>query len=370
MGDMTARVRIPALDGVRGVAVLAVFASHAHVPGFSLGGMGVDVFFVLSGYLITSILLDEIARTGAISLPRFYLRRIRRLTPALLLLCVAYACIAPFVWPEWSASEHAGLSALSFFYLMDYARAFWIDHNPLVHTWSLAVEEHFYLVWPLVLLAMAKWVPTRQWLGALAAAYLAATLWRCASIELTGWAATYFRFDTRLSALMLGSLLAVLLKDNEATARERWIWGAVPVIVAGVAASLAIVRYDGAETTGGWATLGIVLAEAAALFAILTVVQCHRAGASNVLTRMLSFAALTYVGRISYGLYLYHHPFTYGLWGNHWIVIVAISLPAALLVSVLSYHLVEQPVLRGEFPFRKRGGEARAPAPAGAPRRG
>jgi peptidoglycan/LPS O-acetylase OafA/YrhL len=144
--------RIPALDGVRGVAVLAVFASHAGIPGFSLGGMGVDAFFVLSGYLITSILLAEIARTGSISLPKFYLRRIKRLTPALLTLTVLYAILAPFVWVERSAAEHAGLSALSFFYLMDYARAFWVGHSPLVHTWSLAVEEHFYLVWPFALL--------------------------------------------------------------------------------------------------------------------------------------------------------------------------------------------------------------------------
>ena len=132
---MSANTRhIPALDGLRGVAVLAVLASHAGVPGFALGGVAVDIFFVLSGYLITSILVSEIARTGSIALPKFYLRRIRRLTPALLILATLYAVLAPLVLDERSATEHLGLSVLSFLYLMDYARAFWIGHNALTHT--------------------------------------------------------------------------------------------------------------------------------------------------------------------------------------------------------------------------------------------
>jgi len=343
--------RIPALDGVRGVAVLLVFASHARVPGFSLGGAGVDAFFVLSGYLISAILIGEIARSGTVSLPRFYLRRIRRLTPALLALTLLYALLAPFVWPERSAAEHAGLSALGFLYLMDYARAFFVGHSPLVHTWSLAVEEHFYLVWPFVLIAMSRWVPVRHWLKLLAAAYLAATLWRCLSVDIHGWEATYFRFDARLSALILGSLLAVLFK-LEAPPRQRQAWAFALIAGACAIAALAIWTYDGRETTGGWATLGIAIAEALSLAVILTIVERHGAGRSSLLTRALSGAALVYVGRVSYGLYLYHHPLTYWLYGHHWSVVVLIGLPLALSLAALSYHLIEQPVLNGRNPFR------------------
>jgi len=338
--------RIPALDGVRGVAVLAVFGSHAGVPGLSLGGVGVDVFFVLSGYLITTILINEIVRSGTISPPRFYLRRIRRLTPALLLLTVLYVLVAPFAWSERSTAEHAGLSALSFLYLMDYARAFWIGHNPLVHTWSLAVEEHFYLVWPFALLAVARWVPVRHWLKVLAVAYLAATLWRCVSVDLFGWPATYFRFDSRLSALILGSVLAALLR-GETTARERSLWTLGLVAGACLISALAIRSYGGAEGTGAWATLGIALTEAVSLAVILAVVERHREGTPTLLTRALSGAAMVYVGQISYGLYLFHHPLTYWLYGHHWTVVLAISLPAALGLAALSYHLVERPVLEG-----------------------
>jgi peptidoglycan/LPS O-acetylase OafA/YrhL len=353
--------RIPALDGVRGVAVLAVFASHAHVPGFSLGGVGVDAFFVLSGFLISSILIGEVERTGSVSLPRFYLRRIKRLTPALLILVVLYAILAPFLLGGWSASEHAGLAALSFFYLMDYARAFWIDHNPLVHTWSLAVEEHFYLVWPFALLAMCRWVPVRHWLKVLAVAYLAATAWRCLSVDIFGWSATYFRFDSRLSALILGSLLAVLFKV-EVSPRERQVWTIALITGACFIAVLAIWTYGGRETTGDWATLGIAIAEAVSVAVILTVVERHGEGTPTLLTRALSVAALAYVGRVSYGLYLFHYPLTYWLYSYHWSVIVMISLPLALGLAALSYHLVERPILDGQF-FRRLAGAVPPPLP-------
>lgn len=348
---MDRSARIPALDGVRGVAVLAVFASHARVPGFSLGGAGVDAFFVLSGFLITSILISEIERTDSIALPRFFLRRIKRLTPALLLLTVIYAALAPFIWRQWSAAEHAGLSALSFFYLMDYARAFWIGHNPLTHTWSLAVEEHFYLLWPFVLLALARWVPVRRWLMVLAAAYLAATVWRCVSVDLYGWTATYFRFDTRLSALILGSLLAVLFATDTAQ-RGRQVWTSALAAGAIIISAFAVRLYDGAESTGQWATLGIAIIEALSLAVILTIVERHREGTSSLLTRMLSVGPIVYVGRISYGLYLFHHPLTYGLYHYHWTTALLISLPVSFALAALSFHLVEHPILRGQAPFR------------------
>lgn len=346
--------RIPALDGVRGVAVLTVFASHAGIPGFSVGGAGVDAFFVLSGFLISSILIGEIDTTGSVSLPKFYLRRIKRLTPALIILVVLYAILAPLLQSERSVAEHMGFSALSFFYLMDYARAFWIHHNGLVHTWSLAVEEHFYLVWPFALLAMCRWVPARHWLKVLAVAYLAATLWRCLSVDIFGWSATYFRFDSRLSALILGSLLAVIFRV-QVSPRERQIWAIALIVGSCLIATLAIWSYGGRESTGKWATLGIAMAEAVSLAVILSVVERHNEGKETLLTRLLSGAAIVYVGRVSYGFYLFHHPLTYWLYGYHWTVVLLISLPLALGLAALSYRFVERPILDGQF-FRRLAG--------------
>jgi peptidoglycan/LPS O-acetylase OafA/YrhL len=337
---------IPALDGLRGVAVLLVFASHVGIPGFATGGVAVDIFFVLSGYLITTILVGEIERTGTIALPRFYLRRIRRLAPALLLMALLYGILAPLVLHDRSAAGQEELSLLSFLYLMDYARAFFIGHNALVHTWSLAVEEHFYLVWPLALLALARWVPFKRWLTVLAIAYLAATAWRCLSIDIFGWRASYFRFDTRLSALILGSLLAVLF-STETSPRARNVW-TLALIAGGVGmTAFACWYYDGAATTGGWGTLGIALAEAASLRMILNVVERHRNGTSGFLSDVLSRRTLVQLGKISYGLYLYHYPLTYWLYGKDWRLVLAVTLPATLAIAALSYRYLEQPILNG-----------------------
>src|SRR4051812_5944530 len=135
----------PALDGLRAVAVVLVIADHCSVPIFNQGYFGVDLFFVLSGFLITRLLTDEIDATGQIDLSRFYLRRLLRLTPPLLLFLAAYLLIAPSLWPQVDFASHARDVALVAFYLSDYSQAFW--HNPkvMIHTWSLSVEEHFYL---------------------------------------------------------------------------------------------------------------------------------------------------------------------------------------------------------------------------------
>lgn len=139
---------IPALDGMRAVAVLVVVFFHAKVPGFGGGFFGVDVFFVLSGYLITRLLLQEQQATGRVALPHFYLRRLRRLYPALLLFLAVYLMLAATVLngPPYAMRLHLRDALLSAVYLQDYAKM--LDLYPfwLRHMWSLSIEEHFYLV--------------------------------------------------------------------------------------------------------------------------------------------------------------------------------------------------------------------------------
>jgi peptidoglycan/LPS O-acetylase OafA/YrhL len=152
---------IPALGGLRAVAVILVMLAHVGVPGFPGGGLGVDMFFVLSGFLITLLLLEEIDSTGRINVLHFYARRLLRLYPALLLMLLLFAVffhILQHTLPHGEGLESAKDITLAALYLTDYAIAFGFENkNSLIaHTWSLAVEEHFYLIWPLALPALKK----------------------------------------------------------------------------------------------------------------------------------------------------------------------------------------------------------------------
>ena len=139
----------PALDGVRALAILAVLLFHAKVPGVPGGFVGVDVFFVLSGFLITTILAGEHRRCGRIDLPGFYRRRLRRLYPALIVFLCAYLLTAGLLFPRVAPEKHGRDALLALFYLADYGRALDMPLSVLNHTWSLAVEAQFYLLWPL-----------------------------------------------------------------------------------------------------------------------------------------------------------------------------------------------------------------------------
>src|SRR5690242_18795216 len=125
------------LDGIRALAVIMVLGFHAAAPGATGGYLGVDVFFVLSGFLITSLLMDEIEDTGTVSFGRFYLRRFLRLTPPLLFMLATYLVFAPIAWPQMAFHTDVRDVLISTFYLSDYASAFWSLPHYLRHTWSL-----------------------------------------------------------------------------------------------------------------------------------------------------------------------------------------------------------------------------------------
>jgi peptidoglycan/LPS O-acetylase OafA/YrhL len=166
----------PALDGVRAVAIIVVMLFHARAPTALGGYIGVDVFFVLSGYLITTLLLQELQTNHRIDLRRFYLRRLIRLAPALLVMLAIYVIVAPFVWP--SIADHGWQAFLAAIYLSDYSVAFWGTPDILSHTWSLSIEEHFYLLWPVVLaFAVRRW-DRRSLVIVLGVFYVLATLFR------------------------------------------------------------------------------------------------------------------------------------------------------------------------------------------------
>ena len=355
----------PDIEGLRGVAVLLVVLYHAGVPGFAGGYVGVDVFFALSGYLITGILASEIERTGRVDLTVFYSRRARRLLPAAAVLLIA---VAAFAYVFYSPIEQEGIAETALatsvygsnihFALgaTDYLGAA-AETNPLLHTWSLAVEEQFYLFWPLLVLVGLVGVP---WLrrGQRAVSHrrlvwvmvgvsvvtFALTLFLMGSLR-THWA--FFATPARAWEFALGGLGAVLPRVR-ATAR-RGAGSAVGAHVLGWAGLAAVlgagVAYGGRTPFPGWA----------ALVPVVGTVWALRAGVgqpATALSRALSWRPLREAGRLSYSWYLWHWPvlvFAEGLYGEG--VGGHLSLPVRvglLLVSLVlaegSYRLVEDPV--------------------------
>lgn len=316
---------VPAFDGLRAIAVSAVVAFHCFwVKG---GWAGFDVFFVLSGFLITRNLKREFADQGRIRLGRFYLRRILRLTPALWALLAVLALLAPFrAHPENTA--HA--LALSVAYLMNWSRAFaWFPDDLLDHTWSLAMEEQFCLLWPILFLAIAR--RPAFWL---CAALLLVIGWRVA-LGLQG--ATYERlycgFDTHSDGLLQGCLMAVVEPPSRLRAAASRL-AVIPIL--GLLSIFIALPID------SMVAQSIGLSVTAVLSAWLILV----ASGGGVIGRLLSVRPLVFLGRISYGLYLWHFPILVLFQSKMPPVLVPALVAASLLMAILSFVVVERPFLR------------------------
>ena len=339
----------PALDGLRGVAIALVLLSHAHVPLFDGAFFGVDLFFVLSGFLITSLLLMELQAQGRIDYWRFYRRRLLRLMPALLLFLGVYVAVAPLLWP--GIDDALSDALVSGLYLADYGIAFFDKPSTLLHMWSLSVEEHFYLIWPpLLALLVTRCKRGRLW-QAIAVLWLLDTLWRVACVAADqAFYQVFFRFDTRASGLLAGALLAALLHEQpELIARARrhlhhalWLPLAVPLLMG--------LAWD----SGDALTWGIPAVEGAAMV-VLVAVQRQR----GMVGRMLSVPALVKLGQLSYGVYLWHYPVVRWLRADlpwPWVVVLGGAISVAL--AALSYYSIERWALRWRdghrAPARKR----------------
>ena len=326
----------PAFDGLRAVSVILVVADHCNVPGFNPGFFGVDFFFVLSGFLITRLLAAEIETKGRVDLLHFYLRRFLRLGPPLLLMLAAYLAFAPTAWPQFSVEEHLRDAALTGFYLSDYARAFWGLPRVLQHSWSLSVEEHFYLIWPLALLLLAR-CDARRRAQILLALFLLATAWRIFEYYHAGWTATYYRFDTRTSGLIAGALLATCLsRMNPIPERTANIIG----IAAYAALMICLSR---GYWRSPWALVWMTtLAELAAVGFLIAA-----SSSKSWFHSMLSTRPLVGLGIISYGIYLWHYPVAvYFRDWLPWYQTVSIAAVFAITTATVSYLTIERPLQR------------------------
>jgi len=289
------------LDGLRGIAVLLVIAYHYGVPGS--GFLGVDIFFVLSGYLITSILHAEWQRAGTVDFRRFWVRRGLRILPAFwLMLAVVALTTAP------------AQILISVLFLENWSMAFdwWPVEWALGPTWSLAMEWQFYLVWPFMLVfALSRWKPRTVALGALLVAF-ASALWR--SLMWDGdWVRVFAGPDTHADGLLFGAALALGITVSRA------LW---PLLL------FALVPAPFSWIAQGGMLLAVV-------------------GAAAVIShppRVLTFRPLVATGRISYGLYLWHLPV--GVWiVNHGLGSPVLALLLTFLIATLSWRCLESPLM-------------------------
>jgi peptidoglycan/LPS O-acetylase OafA/YrhL len=342
----------PDLEGLRAVAVVLVLLFHAHLPGFGGGYIGVDVFFVLSGFLITGLIVRELQRTGTVSLVSFYARRARRLLPAAALALVATVVASAIFLPPLRVPGVAGDGAAAALYASnmrfaiqatDYLQAE-LDPSPLLHYWSLGVEEQFYLFWPAFLLLVAR--VGRGSLRSLATAIaLVGAGSLVLSIVLTGisepWA--FYTLPARAWELALGALLALAAVRGLALPRVGGVaagWLGVGCIV------LAGVVFDIGTPFPGTAAL---LPTMGAALVIASGLHSQDAGVSPI----LGLGPFRWLGRISYSLYLWHWPI---------IVIPAAALQTdlplpvrvglallAVPVAAASQRWVEDPIRHGRF---------------------
>jgi peptidoglycan/LPS O-acetylase OafA/YrhL len=335
----------PALDGIRGIAILGVLAFHTHhLFGWSLlkgGTAGVDIFFVLSGFLITALLLEEWEHTGAIRLKSFYWRRILRLAPALLVLLTTLYFLSDILFLPAGADDTRRGIPVAFVYASDIALAFFnIRLGALQHTWSLAIEEHFYLIWPLLLLGALRLGINRNRLViitlllALASALHRATLQQFGALPVR----TYYGIDTRADALLIGCATGMCVNWGLVRLRNIRSW-LIPALIFIV---LCLVATDYASPFmhfGGFT----LLASAAALIIANLVLS-----PASYLDGILGFGPLVWLGRISYGIYLWHYPVfkATSFLRLGWPIKLCVAMAATLMVSSLSYYLMEKPALK------------------------
>ncbi len=343
----------PEIQGLRAIAVLAVMFYHAHLPGMSGGFIGVDVFFVISGYLICGLLHRELAATGRIALGRFWLRRARRLLPnaalTLLSVLVATALLRPANSYVPVASDVAS-AALSFANIRFAARAvgYFADDvhpSPVLHFWSLSVEEQFYIAWPLLLAALVALLGRQliRWTPWLLAAICAVSFGLAQVVVEINQPLAFYHMEMRAWQLAAGGLLAALEPRLDGFARPLRI-AAAWLGLAGVVA--AATRLNGAMTyPGAWALLPTV-----STLAILAAPMAERDWLSP--TKLLGRQSLGWLGDRSYSLYLWHWPA---------LVFTPLALPGVpfadatglvigSLMACVSYHWIERPLHHNAWP--------------------
>lgn len=362
----------PGLDGLRAISVIAVICYHAGFGWMRGGFFGVEVFFVVSGFLITSLLIDERERSGRIALRQFWYRRARRLLPALVAVLVTVATWAAVFGSDEQVSQMRRDLPWSIFYVANWGQIlgdvpyFAAGDPPLLrHLWSLAVEEQWYLIWPFafVLLASRRLTPTQcaGRLAGIAVAIMAFTFWlHTGGSPLLGGPPgivegsdrtnfMYLSTFTRSTGLLLGAAAAFVWRPWRTPVAAHHVPGRRLDTACGVAIGMLVCTFGVAAITEGYVYQWLLpLVSVLSLVAVLTVVHPAAHGARAV----FSTTPLVEIGRRSYGLYLWHWPIfvivgaTDGSVGRF-----AVGLVVTVVASELCYQFVETPIREGALGF-------------------
>lgn len=334
------------IDGLRAVSILAVVAFHVGLPYVNGGYVGVDVFFVISGFLITKLLLEEKARTGRIDLAGFWARRVRRILPSLLFVIASSLLAGMFVLERVSGEvgnlAKAAIAALilnaNHYFLMaegDYFGAA-LETNPWLHLWTLSVEEQFYLIWPLLLLLVANRSQIQR-KGMITAIGIASFI-ACVVLTQTDRSMAFFIMPTRAWEFMAGAALAVL---HVRGLREHKLSGLLLASFGGYLLLYSIFFLSDVKSFPG--ILALLPVAGGALTILAGIVW-----PSNPVSSVLRMSFLTYIGRISYVWYLWHWPVlvfirSVNIYERH----LGYDLLAALvsfLLAVVTHHCIESPL--------------------------
>lgn len=350
---------ISAIDGIRAVSILLVLFSHAGLQDVIPGNLGVLIFFVISGFLITRLMIVEVEAHGTLSLKAFYLRRIFRLMPAMLVYLVIFGTACVYLFGAEITTMHI-LSGV--FYFANYYQVYigYPDYSPVPILWSLSVEEHYYIVFPFIMLLFRK-NPQRmiKWLLAAVVVVLVWRFYVYAKCEnAPDWPycglPTDMRFHTTttiVDCIFYGSLLALVLHYAKDGALK-WLLGPAALFAAGFGLLLTLVIRDPQFRE----TIRFTLQSLCVAVLIMNVLY----SSFSLPRTILCNPVLIYIGKLSYSLYLFHfgvlnvlHGFEQqGLLPQHSLLTTVLYLVASLGCAALSYHYIEQPMLA----LRKRLG--------------
>ncbi len=336
---------VSSLDGIRAVACWAVIAFHLDL--LQGGFVGIDIFFVLSGSLITSILDAEWARTGRIDFGVFPRKRLLRLLPSLTLCVIGYGAYCAITGKSEDILVPVASALL---YATNYLRAYKIiDDNSLGHTWSLAVEMQFYAVWPFVFAWFCRHLTTQGVMTALANLAAIVTFWRLTISVAYGDASmdfTYRVLETRADGLLIGGILALMVRQG---------WRFNPTVLLLISSAFIVVVCWRVPTSKlVFHEFGLTIVAMASAYIIGFLVDVD----PSPIRAFFSNPVLAYLGKISYGAYLYHYPIIKGLEQQASAHVALFGITSTLAIASASYVLVESPVLR--FQQKHRGREAAA----------
>ena len=337
----------PDIDGLRAVAIIPVVFYHASIVPFGGGYVGVDVFFVISGYLITSFIMGQIDR-GKFSLANFYLRRIRRIFPALFVMMAFCAAVG---WLLFTPHDYRRLGESIFataffssnilFWLQSGYFAAPLEAVPLLHTWSLGVEEQFYLAYPILLLLICR--ISRQLLIPVTMALAVLSFGLNAVTVETHPSAAFYLSPARIWELFIGALLAMGAVGSPRSTR----WSAAVGAVGAALIGYAVFKFSKDTSFPGFAALAPTIGTAAIIWA-----GSDERGMS---TRLLSHPALVLVGKMSYSLYLWHFPLlaiaAYVVVDGASVTVRLAFIALSVVLALLSWIYIEQPIRRGEWIF-------------------